>query len=153
MLIIGSDHAGVELKENIKKYLENINIEFYDVNIKNELTDDDYPDIAEKICADVGKASGNLGIAICGTGIGMCITCNKVNGIRAALCTDEYMAKKAREHNDANVLCLGARLEYASDREKMLNIVNQFLNSSFEGGRHLRRLKKIEEIENKGDNI
>ena len=83
----------------------------------------------------------------------MCITCNKVNGIRAALCTDEYMAKKAREHNDANVLCLGARLEYASDREKMLNIVNQFLNSSFEGGRHLRRLKKIEEIENKGDNI
>ena len=83
----------------------------------------------------------------------MCITCNKVNGIRAALCTDEYMAKKAREHNDANVLCLGARLEYASDMEKMLNIVNQFLNSSFEGGRHLRRLKKIEEIENKGDNI
>lgn len=153
MLIIGSDHAGVELKENIKKYLKNINIEFYDVNIKNESEDDDYPDIAEKICADVVKASGNLGIAICGTGIGMCITCNKVNGIRAALCTDEYMAKKAREHNDANVLCLGARLEYASDREKMLNIVNQFLNSSFEGGRHLRRLKKIEEIENKGDNI
>ena len=153
MLIIGSDHAGVELKENIKKYLKDNNIEFYDINGKNELTDDDYPDIAEKICADVVKASGNLGIAICGTGIGMCITCNKVNGIRAALCTDEYMAKKAREHNDANVLCLGARLEYASDREKMLNIVNQFLNSSFEGGRHLRRLKKIEEIENKGDNI
>lgn len=153
MLIIGSDHAGVELKENIKKYLKDNNIEFYDINGKNELTDDDYPDIAEKICADVVKSSRNLGIAICGTGIGMCITCNKVNGIRAALCTDEYMAKKAREHNDANVLCLGARLEYASDREKMLNIVNQFLNSSFEGGRHLRRLKKIEEIENKGDNI
>ena len=153
MLIIGSDHAGVELKENIKKYLKDNNIEFYDINGKNESVDDDYPDIAEKICADVVKASGNLGIAICGTGIGMCITCNKVNGIRAALCTDEYMAKKAREHNDANVLCLGARLEYASDREKMLNIVNQFLNSSFEGGRHLRRLKKIEEIENKGDNI
>lgn len=153
MLIIGSDHAGVELKENIKKYLKDNNIEFYDINGKNESVDDDYPDIAEKICADVLKDSGNLGIAICGTGIGMCITCNKVNGIRAALCTDEYMAKKAREHNDANVLCLGARLEYASDMVKMLNIVNQFLNSGFEGGRHLRRLKKIEELENKGDNI
>lgn len=152
MIVIGSDHAGENLKKKIKEYLNESNLEYIDINNYDEK--DDYPDIASKISTKVLENDNNLGIAICGTGIGMCISCNKFSGIRAALCTDEYMAKMCRMHNNANIICLGERLEYYSE-DKVYNILDSFIKTSFEGGRHERRLEKIKEIENinKGDNI
>ncbi len=149
MVVIGSDHAGTELKNQIIEYLFNNKIEYVDVTNVDTLPDDDYPDVAKRICREVLVASSNLGIAICGTGIGMSIACNKVNFIRAAICTDTYMAEMSRAHNNSNVLCLGARLASSSKKEEIINIVSVFLNTFYEGGRHDRRLQKIREIENK----
>lgn len=104
----------------------------------------DYPDIAEKVCADVTSGKADLGIVLCGTGIGISIAANKVKGIRCALCNDVYSAKKAREHNNANVLAMGGRvLGFGPAGE----IVRAFVESSFEGGRHARRVNKIMAIE------
>lgn len=152
MIVIGSDHAGENLKRKIKEYLNENNLEYADINNYDE--NDDYPDIASKLSNKVLENKDNLGIAICGSGIGMCITCNKFSGIRAALCVDEYMAKMCRMHNDANVICLGERLDYYNDG-KVYEIIENFMKTSFEGGRHERRLEKISKIENsnKGDNI
>lgn len=152
MIVIGSDHAGENLKRKIKEYLNENNLEYADINNYDE--NDDYPDIASKLSNKVLENKDNLGIAICGSGIGMCITCNKFSGIRAALCVDEYMAKMCRMHNDANVICLGERLDYYNDG-KVYEIIENFIKTSFEGGRHERRLEKISKIENsnKGDNI
>lgn len=144
MVIIGSDHSGVELKNKIIGYLKNNNIECFDISPINEL-DDDYPDIAKEICSRVLQENGNLGIAICGTGIGMSISCNKIKGIRAALCTNEYMSKMSRMHNDANVLCLGARLDL--NIEEIYNIVKKFIYTDFSEDRHTRRLLKIKKLE------
>jgi len=148
MIIIGSDHSGVELKEKIEKYLENKHIEYTDIMCNCNSSEDDYPDIAQELCSKVLENNSNLGIVICGTGIGVSIASNKVKGIRAALCTDSYMAKMARNHNNANVLCLGARLEVLKDEHKVEVIVQAFLDNFFEGGRHDRRVNKITEIEN-----
>ena len=152
MIVIGSDHAGENLKRKIKEYLNENNLEYADINNYDE--NDDYPDIASKLSNKVLENKDNLGIAICGSGIGMCITCNKFSGIRAALCVDEYMAKMCRMHNDANVICLGERLDYYNDG-KVYEIIENFIKTSFEGGRHERRLETICKIENinKGDNI
>lgn len=147
MVIIGSDHTGVELKNNIKDYFKEKNIDHIDV-IKENDENDDYPDIALKICNEVLNKKNSLGIAICGTGIGISIACNKIKGIRAAMCTDKYMAKMARNHNDANVLCLGARLESSKKIEDVICIIENFLEASFEGGRHKRRVDKISMLEN-----
>lgn len=147
MVIIGSDHTGVELKNNIKDYFKEKNIDYIDV-IKENDENDDYPDIALKICNEVLNKKNSLGIAICGTGIGISIACNKIKGIRAAMCTDKYMAKMARNHNDANVLCLGARLESSKKIEDVICIIENFLEASFEGGRHKRRVDKISMLEN-----
>lgn len=147
MVIIGSDHTGVELKERIIEFLERKHIDILDITKKNEKKDD-YPDIALSICEKVLENSGNLGIAICGTGIGISISCNKVKGIRAALCTDEYMSEMSRKHNNANVLCLGARLECSKNLNNIESIVQAFLNNFYEAGRHERRVIKIENIEN-----
>lgn len=144
MVIIGSDHTGIKLKKKIIEFLEKKHVDTLDVIKKNE-EDDDYPDIALSICEKVLENTGNLGIAICGTGIGISISCNKVKGIRAALCTDEYMSVMSRKHNNANVLCLGARLECSNNIE---SIVQAFLNNFYETGRHERRIMKIENIEN-----
>lgn len=157
MIIIGSDHAGIELKNQIIEYLYNKKIEYIDVSKDNNIKNDDYPDIAKKICKKVLENSINLGIAICGTGIGMSIASNKVRGIRAAVCTDKYMAEMSRKHNNSNVLCLGARLEVLK-KNNILEIVDAFVNTFYEGGRHDARLEKIREIEKentlfKGDNI
>lgn len=148
MIVISSDHAGLELKEKIIKYLEKRRIEYSDINFEKDDEGIDYPDVAKNLCKKVLESPSNLGIIICGTGIGVSISSNKIKGIRAALCTDEYMAEMARKHNNANVLCLGARLESSKDDEKVEMIVRTFIDSFFEGGRHDRRVNKIKALEN-----
>lgn len=147
MVIIGSDHAGVELKEKIIQYLKMKHIEFLDVRENANDLGDDYPDVAEDICKKVLENANNFGIAICGTGIGISIACNKIKGIRAANCTDTMMAEMSRKHNNANVLALGARLKFAEKFTNVEEILNSFLNSFFEGGRHEKRIEKIELLE------
>lgn len=147
MVIIGSDHSGVELKKEIIKILEKKRIEVLDV-IKTNNDNDDYPDVALTICDKVLENKNNFGIAICGTGVGISIACNKIKGIRASLCTDEYMAEMSRKHNNANVLCLGARLDSSKNIKNVEKIVQAFLNNFYEAGRHERRVIKIENIEN-----
>ena len=143
MLYLGSDHGGFDLKQAIKKYLEENNIEYKDLAKKKIDNADDYPDFALKVAKQVAKTSGR-GILICGTGIGMCITANKVKGIRAALCYDEETAVLSREHNDANVLCLGGRTTH---KGKALKIVDVWLNTEFSGvDRHKRRVEKMNRL-------
>ncbi len=141
-IAIGCDHRGLELKQFIIKLATEAGHSYEDFGT---YTADsvDYPDIAKKVAEAV--ASGNLecGILICDTGIGMSITANKVKGIRAALCRDAFSARRARLHNDANVLCLGA----GRGQEGVPEIVDAFLSTEFEGGRHLRRLNKIRAME------
>lgn len=153
MFIIGSDHTGIELKKSIIEYLKSKNIELIDVTNFEYQDNDDYPDIAGIIANKVLEDKENLGIAICGTGIGISISCNKVNGIRAALCTDDYMSEMSRKHNNANILCLGARLESSKDFNNIENIVNKFLSTSFEGGRHEKRIEKINGLENNSKKV
>ena len=143
-ITIGSDHGAVALKEEVKMVLK----EYEDIKVTDVGTfgteSVDYPDIAEKVCADVTSGKADLGIVLCGTGIGISIAANKVKGIRCALCNDVYSSKKAREHNNANVLAMGGRvLGFGPAGE----IVRAFVESSFEGGRHARRVNKIMAIE------
>ena len=142
MIVIGSDHTGIELKKRIICYLKQKNIDVIDVTNFEDQTGDDYPDIGYIVCKNV-LAKNCLGIAICGTGIGISIACNKVNGIRASVCTDKYMAQMTRQDNDANVLCLGSRLKNV----EIENVVDTFISTEFAGGRHQRRLDKIKKIE------
>ena len=147
MIIIGSDHTGVKLKKKIINYLYENHIEYADVtNFKNQ-DGDDYPDIAFTVCSKVLENKTNLGIAICGTGIGISIACNKIRGIRAAVCTDRYMAEMTRHDNNANVLCLGARLNVTKDFETIKEIISSFIHTFYDGGRHERRLNKIKKLE------
>ena len=143
-ITIGSDHGAVALKDEVKMVLK----EYEDIKVTDVGTfgteSVDYPDIAEKVCADVTSGKADLGIVLCGTGIGISIAANKDKGIRCALCNDVYSAKKAREHNNANVLAMGGRvLGFGPAGE----IVRAFVESSFEGGRHARRVNKIMAIE------
>lgn len=139
-VVIGSDHAGFFLKESIKKQLETLNIPVTDMGA-HSTESCDYPLIAKKVCAKVLENSDSCGILICGTGIGMSITANRIPGIRAALCASEFQARATRQHNNANVLCLGERV---TGLEIAKAIVEDFLSSNFEGGRHQRRLDLIE---------
>ncbi|MDR1627741.1 MAG: ribose 5-phosphate isomerase B [Oscillospiraceae bacterium] len=143
MLYIGSDHAGFRLKEYIKKYFAENNILFKDLGVHTQESSD-YPVISKKLCCEVLKDQNNKGILICGTGIGVCIAANKIKGIRAALCSDSFLAEMCRKHNNANVLCIGAKV---LDNDKSVDIVNNFLSADFEGGRHSRRVDQITEIE------
>lgn len=148
MIVIGSDHTGIELKNKIIEYLKLKKVEFFDAtNIKNQ-ENDDYPDRAKDICKKVLENNQNIGIAICGTGIGISISCNKIKNIRAALCNDVYVAEMSRRHNNANILCLGARTQFVKDLKQVYNIVDVFVNTKFDGGRHQRRIDKISAIEN-----
>ncbi|MGE5588671.1 MAG: ribose 5-phosphate isomerase B [Clostridia bacterium] len=136
---IGSDHAGFEMKENLKEYIESLGHEIADFGAPSA-DPVDYPDVGYRVARDVASGRFDRGVLICGTGIGMSIVANKVPGVRAALVGDAEIARLAREHNDANVLTLGARvtrLEVARD------IVKVFLETSFAGGRHARRLEKV----------
>lgn len=139
-IYLGSDHGGFELKHKIIEFLKNKNIEAEDVGC-NSRERCDFPDYAEKVAKKVARNQNNKGILVCKTGIGMSIAANKVKGIRAALCCNEKMAKLSREHNDSNVLCLGAEVV---DEESALKIVDAWLKTGFIGGRYLERNKKIE---------
>lgn len=139
-IAIGSDHAGFDLKGEILSFLC---MEGCDIQDMGTFAPDsvDYPDYAHLVVREMLAGRADLGILICGTGIGMSMTANRYPGIRAALCTDPFMARLSREHNDANVLCLGARVVGVG---LALDIVNAWINASFAGGRHQRRVEKIE---------
>jgi ribose 5-phosphate isomerase B len=144
-IAIGSDHGGYELKQQILEFLNAQNYQVTDLGIY-KLESVDYPDIAELVARTVAAGDADLGIALCGTGIGVSMAANKVPGIRAALCTDCYMARMAREHNDAQILCLGGRVLGVGSA---LDIVQAFLGSKHQGGRHTRRVTKINALEKK----
>jgi ribose 5-phosphate isomerase B len=139
---IGSDHGGYELKEGIKEYLVGEGIQVVDFG-NDSLESVDYPDFARKVAEAVLNKEVDRGILICGTGIGISIAANRIKGIRCALCSDTFSARMSREHNDANILAMGGRvvgLGLATD------IVKAFITSEFEGGRHERRINKIDVI-------
>ena len=143
-IAIGSDHAGFELKEEIRKYLEDNGYEYIDCGVYN--TDSaDYPVQAKLTCDKIISGECERGILCCGTGIGISIAANKVKGIRAACCSDYFSAKYTRLHNDANVLCMGNRV---IGKGAALELVEVFLNTEFEGGRHQRRVDLITALEN-----
>lgn len=139
-LVIGNDHAGVEFKKKLVKALEEKGHEVINVGT-DSLESVDYPDIAVLVGEKVLDGEAKFGILICGTGIGISIAANKIKGIRAALVHNEFTAKLARLHNDANVIALGARV---IGDELGLACVETFINTEFEGGRHARRVGKIE---------
>lgn len=143
MLAIGSDQGGFELKEHIKKHLEEKGIEFKDYGTYSE-DSVDYPDCAAPVCRAVLNGEAERGILVCGTGIGISIAANKFHGIRAALCSDVYSATMSKEHNNANIICLGGRV---TGRELAFMIVDAWHNAEFLGGRHARRVEKIHALE------
>jgi ribose 5-phosphate isomerase B len=139
-IAIGSDHGGFELKEKIVEYLKSNGIEFKDFGtFTNESCD--YPVVAKEVASEVAQGNFNKGVLVCGTGIGVSIVANKIKGIRAALCFDTFCAKMSRAHNDANILCLGQRV---LAQDLALEIVDVWLKSEFEGGRHEKRVGMIE---------
>jgi ribose 5-phosphate isomerase B len=142
-IAIGSDHAGCCLKKEIKEYFQDKGVQFKDFGVETRASVD-YPDIALVVAESVARGENRYGILVCGTGIGMVMAANKVPGIRAALCHDIFTARAAREHNDANVLTLGERVTGAG---LACEIVETWLRSSFQGGRHEKRLAKIKDIE------
>lgn len=143
MIAIGADHVGYEMKEQIKEYLEKKGIEYKDFGTYSS-DSVDYPDYAVSVCKSIQSKECDLGILICGTGVGIGIAANKHNGIRCAICSETFSAKMARVHNDANVIAFGARV---IGIETAKEIVDAFLSNEFEGDRHIRRVSKITEIE------
>ena len=141
---IGCDHGGFDYKDRVVKYVKELGHEVIDVGTFDGTTSVDYPDYAEKAAMKVVNKEADRGILICGTGIGISIAANKVNGIRCAVVHDNFTARLTRMHNDANMIAFGARV---IGIEVALDIVKTFLETEFEGGRHLNRIKKIEEIE------
>jgi ribose 5-phosphate isomerase B len=145
MFIIASDHGGLELKDAIKSFLEDRRIEIRDLGTMNS-DSVDYPDFAEKLAVALTRGEAENGILICGTGIGMSIAANKFPGIRAALITDEFTARMSKEHNNANVIVMCGRV---LKPEQACAMVQTWLETAFEGGRHQGRLDKISQIEQK----
>jgi ribose 5-phosphate isomerase B len=142
-IAIGCDHRGIGLKQFVIRLLAELGHSYEDLGTYDD-NPVDYPDIARKVAAGVAQGSFDRGILICSTGIGMCMSANKVKGIRAAPCHDKFTATRSRLHNDANVLCLGAEVV---SQEMAREVVTTFLNTEFEGGRHVRRLEKIRALE------
>jgi ribose 5-phosphate isomerase B len=142
-IALGADHGGYELKETIKEHLLNKGHEILDCGTDSSQSVD-YPEYGFKVGKAVISKQVDMGIVVCGTGIGISIAANKVKGIRAALCTNSYMAKMAREHNNANILALGARVIGSG---LALQIVDEFIATSFSGWRHTRRVDQIAEFE------
>ena len=143
MIALGCDHAGVQLKGSIAELLASRGVDYRDYGTYDEASCD-YPDYAEKVGRAVVGGEAERGILVCGTGVGISIAANKVAGVRAALCSDTFTAHLSREHNDANVLCLGARVVGVG---LALDIVSAWLEARFEGGRHQRRVDKIQALE------
>ena len=146
MIAIGSDHGGFELKKEIMAHLDARGLEYKDVGTYSDASCD-YPVYGKAVAKAVASGECERGIIICGTGIGISISANKVKGIRAALCGDCYSAEMTRRHNDANILAMGARVLGTG---LALKIVDTFLTTEFEGGRHARRIALISDIENRG---
>ncbi|HOI24867.1 MAG TPA: ribose 5-phosphate isomerase B [Caldisericia bacterium] len=144
-IVLGSDHGGFELKQELACFLKENGHLIVDVGSYSTMSTD-YPDIALLLCSQILTEQDSIGILICGSGIGMSISANKIHGIRAALCSEPLSARLSREHNNANVLCLGARMIGSSMAKE---IVHQFLEADFSGDRHLRRIQKITMIEEK----
>jgi len=140
---IGSDHGGFDLKEVIKKHLIKNNYDLIDYGTYSTESVD-YPEFGKKVADAVASKEVELGIVICGTGIGISMAANKVKGIRAAVVSEEFSAKMARRHNNANILAMGGRVV---GNDLAISIVDAFLSSEFEGGRHQRRVDKIMDIE------
>lgn len=142
-IVFGSDHAGLQLKNFLTS---TISVD-YDINIIDigTFTENscDYPDYAKDVCEAVLSVKDSLGILICGTGIGMCIAANKINGIRCANCCTEYMASMAKKHNNVNIISMGER---TTSKNLALDIVKIFINTEFEAGRHKRRIDKLKKI-------
>lgn len=143
MIAIGCDHAGFSLKTDIIAHLSQKDIQLMDMGCGGEPAD--YPEIAHDVADEVASGRCEFGILICGTGIGMSIAANKIKGIRAAVCTEHYSAEYTRKHNNANILCIGARVVGPGLAE---DITDVFLSTEFEGGRHQRRVDLISDIEN-----
>ena len=148
-IALGADHAGFELKEQIKQHLQQKQIAVQDDGTSSTASVD-YPDFARLVAHDVSQERADLGILVCGSGIGMAISANKVAGIRAANVSSEYEAQMSREHNNANVLALGARI---LQPDQAIRIVDTWLATAFAGGRHERRVEKIAEIEKEESKI
>lgn len=140
MIVLASDHAGIDLKAEVARLLARRGDEHRDLG-PSDTDSVDYPDYAHTLAREILSGRAERGVLICGTGIGMSMTANRHAGIRAALCHDAYTAEMARRHNDANVLCMGARVLGGGVAEQ---IVGVFLDTPFEGGRHERRVGKIE---------
>ena len=143
MIAIGCDHGGFELKEAVRGYLEERQIPYEDFGAYN--TDSvDYAPIAAKAARAVAAGQADFVVLVCSTGIGISMAANKVKGIRAALCTNEFCAEMTRRHNNANILCMGGKV---IDKETAVKLVDIFLHTEFEGGRHQRRIDQIAQIE------
>jgi len=143
IIALASDHAGFPLKEEIKAYFEKEGIKFIDLGT-DSLASVNYPDYAEKLCNSITNGEAALGVLVCGTGIGMSMAANKHKGIRAACCSDTFSARMTRMHNDANVLCMGARVVGAG---LAIDMVDLFITTEFEGGRHQARVDMLNALD------
>lgn len=143
MIAVGCDHAGLDLKAAAVENLQDLGLQVADLGVHTR-DSVDYPDIAAAVAAAVVSGRCRLGILICGTGIGVSIAANKVKGIRAALCSEPFSARMAREHNDANILCLGSRIVGVGLAQ---DVIQAFLSGAFAGERHTRRVEKIRGLE------
>ena len=140
---IASDHAGFDLKQEVKKHLDELGVAYKDYGTY-ENKSCNYPDYAEALCRGIRAGDSDLGILVCGTGVGMSMAANKCRGIRAACCSDTFSARMTRAHNDANILCFGARVVGYG---LACDLVDAFLSTEFEGGRHKVRVDMITDIE------
>lgn len=142
MIVLGSDHAGDELKQHVMKHFDELGIEYVDLGFKELKRDDDYPIIAKEVARFVQEKKAEKGMLFCGTGIGMSMCANKFSGVRAVVASDVFSVRHSRLHNDANILCLGARV---MARGLAIDLTDLFLNTEFEGGRHAARVAMFEE--------
>ena len=147
-IAIGNDHTALEMKNEMKKFLEEKGYEVIDYGT-NSTASCDYPVYGEKVGNAVAGGEADLGLAICGTGVGLSLACNKVKGIRCCVCSEPYTAKLSRMHNDSNVLAFGARV-IGVEMAKM--ITEEWLNAKYEGGRHQRRVDQVMDIERRNQN-
>ena len=143
MIVIGSDHGGYELKEVMIKYLQSIGKEVKDCGTFDGASVD-YPDIAKEVCAEYKKGGYEFGILICGTGIGISIAANNIEGIRCALLNNEYSAKMTKRHNNSNIIAFGGRVV---GPDMAIGMLEAYMSAEFEGGRHQKRIDKVAELE------
>lgn len=143
---IGCDHGGYNLKMSVIEYLEKVDVEIIDFGTDNDKDSVDYPEFAKEVCKRVVDKDVDFGILVCGTGIGMSIAANKIDGIRCAVLSDTFSARMTKMHNDANVISLGERV---LGKGLAIDIVKAYMSAEFEGGRHQTRIDKVMELEHK----